>query len=305
MSKSFNLNIVLALVGVFAVAVFLFMFQSPSIPVDQVNGDESIEDQNADNGNQNQEENGNENGEGNSEEDPQENNSNSNEAEEGNPETNEIEYLWGLDSASIVDQSFYDCFMTNFGEPVAFGRYLETKDGVSYGLSEEEVAFLHENGIKIIPIYNHFIDGTTYEKGVQEAQTAISYAEAIGVPEDVFIFANVEPEYPIDAEFLLGWFDTMQSSQYKPGVYGIFGEGRELTFAFETALNTNEAILEEMAVWHSSEPYIGITTKENKPEFAPEVPDFVNVSIWQYGIDAETCNIDTNLINSSIMDSLW
>ncbi|WP_161568262.1 glycoside hydrolase domain-containing protein [Anaerobacillus alkaliphilus] len=304
MLKNINVNIMLAVVGIFAVTVFLFMLQSHSVPVDQVSEEVTVEENGneaskSENGNHDETEtNTNDNG-------SEENESNGSDIEEANENTNGQEYLWGLDSADRVDQSFYDCFVTNFGEPVAFGRYLETKDGVSYGLSEEEVAFLQDKGIKIIPIYNHFIDGTTYEKGVQEAETAITYAEAIGVTEGVYIFANVEPEYPIDADFLLGWFETIQSSQYKPGVYGIFGEGRELTAAFERALGNNEAIGEEMAVWHSSEPYIGITTKENKPEFAPDVPDFVNVSIWQYGIDAETCNIDTNLINSEIMDSLW
>ncbi|MFE8700787.1 glycoside hydrolase domain-containing protein [Cytobacillus sp. FJAT-54145] len=214
------------------------------------------------------------------------------------------EYVWGLDTASIVDELFFGCVEQNYGEPAAFGRYLETKEGVSYGITAEEVSFFKERDIKIIPIYNHFTDATGYEKGVSEAETAIQYAQENEVPEGIYIFADIEPTYPVDSSFLLGWYETIMDSPYLVGFYGIFSEGEPLTIAYEDLL-TNIKDSSEIAIWHSSEPYVGITTKENAPSFRPEVPDFVNVTIWQYGIDGDTCNIDTNLLRSDILDKLW
>jgi hypothetical protein len=221
------------------------------------------------------------------------------------PEDNQPEYVWGVDSASAVDQSFYECITSNYGEPIAFGRYLGTKEGVSAGLTTEEVEFLHNNGVQIILIYNQFTDATTFDKGVQEAEAAISLAEDIGAPEGVFIYADIEPSYPVDSDFILGWYDTIATSPYSPGIYGIFSDEEEVTVSYEEAISSNEELQDNLSIWHSGSPLVGVTSKEEAPEFRPEVPDFVPVSIWQYGIEGEECNIDTNLIDSQVLDQLW
>lgn len=215
------------------------------------------------------------------------------------------EIIWGVDSASYTTEEFYGCVQANFGEPEIWGRYLEDKDGVSYGLTTEEVQLLHSEGVSILVIYNHFTDGTTYEKGVAEAEQAIAYAEALGVPEGVALFANVEPEYPIDANFILGWYDTIEPSIYHPAIYGLFTEGSDVWVAYEEAVAENAEIGESYIVW-SNQPQIGITTEDNAPdEYNVEAPENARNWAWQYGLDAETCNIDTNLFDAAIFDYVW
>lgn len=216
-------------------------------------------------------------------------------------------FEWGIDTASIVDEAFYACVRENFGEPAYVGRYLETKEGVSHGISQEEAEFLHSQGVKIIPIYNHFTDATTFERGVEEAQLAIQYAQEAGIPEGVAIFANVEPNYPVDQAFIRGWTETMLESPYVPGIYGVFREASDsavlssyLAFAGE-----HQELAQRLAVW-TSDVEFGISTKANAPtSFEPEAEAVTTVDIWQYGIDAEACNIDTNLMRSEFMDLLW
>jgi len=224
------------------------------------------------------------------------------------PETPEsIDTVWGIDTASIVDRQFFACVKENFGFPAFVGRYLETKEGVSYGITKEEAAFLHEQGVKILPIYNHFTDATTYEGGVAEAKQAIRLAGEAGIPEGVAIFADVEPDYPVDAEFLRGWTATMLESSYVPGLYAVLVEASDskalssyLRFAQE-----HQELASELAVW-TSDVEVGITTKANAPQaYAPEAEAVTTVDVWQYGIDAEACNIDTNLMRSSFVDYLW
>ncbi|WP_245805836.1 glycoside hydrolase domain-containing protein [Bacillus alkalicellulosilyticus] len=216
------------------------------------------------------------------------------------------EILWGVDSASLTDQEFFACVINNFGDPVIWGRYLEDKDGVSFGLITEEVELLHDNGVSILVIYNHFTDGTTYEKGVSEAETAIEYAQNIGVPEGVAIFANVEPFYPIDSAFIQGWYDTIDPSEYTPAIYGVFSPDGDnnVRIAFEAAVDDNPEILDNTIIW-TNQPQIGITTEANAPEFDPQGPENALTWAWQYGIDAETCNIDTVLYESAILDFVW
>ncbi len=218
-----------------------------------------------------------------------------------------IDTAWGIDTASIVDEPFYACVRDSFGEPAYVGRYLETKEGVSYGIQPEEVELLHGKGIKILPIYNHFTDATTYDRGVAEAEQAIEMAGELGIPEGVAIFADVEPNYPVDAEFIRGWTETMLASPYEPGVYGVFREASDskllssyLAFAWQ-----HQELASQLFVW-TSDVDIGITTKANAPKaYAPEAEKVTTVDVWQYGIDAEACNIDTNLMRSEFLKYLW
>jgi hypothetical protein len=212
--------------------------------------------------------------------------------------------LWGVDTASKLDQAFLQCVVDNYGKPSVFGRYLETKEGVSAGLTPEEVELLHQQGIKIIPIYNHFTNATTYENGAHEAQAAIAYAQQIGIPEGNAIFADIEPTYPVDENFIRGWVDTLLGSPYKPGIYGVFTNDSALTAAYQAAIASNQNVQSQTVIW-SSNPDPGVTPQANAPEFQPGAPANVPVSIWQYGIDGEICNIDTNLIQSTVLDFLW
>ncbi|MDQ0256306.1 hypothetical protein J2S74_003726 [Evansella vedderi] len=251
------------------------------------NGTEDETGNGEDNGNGDEADNGEENGNGNG---------------EANGETPDT--VWGVDSASLTTEDMLMCVRENFGDPQVWARYLGDKEGVSYGLTQEEVELLHSNDIDIMVIWNHFTDATGYEKGQSEATAAIEMARDFGIPEGVAIFANVEPIYPIDADFLLGWYDALEESEYESGVYGIFHPDRELYTAYEIAAEENPSLLENNYVWTSS-PEHGITTEENAPEYDPLAPEGALIAGWQYGIDAETCNIDTNHFDSNVFDALW
>ena len=222
--------------------------------------------------------------------------------EDGTVELPEV--VWGIDSASETTSEFIACVRENFGEPVIFGRYLGDKEGVSNGLTEEQVRLIQEQGGYILPIFNQFENATGFDNGVAEAEEAIRLAQEIGIPEGVAIFADIEPEYPVDSAFISGWFETISASPYRSGIYGIFDPDRALTAAYEEASENNTALLEENVIWTAS-PNIGITTKDEAPEYNPDAPEGSLVLGWQYGIDAETCNIDTNLFDREIVEVLW
>lgn len=214
------------------------------------------------------------------------------------------ENVWGVDSASITDNERISCVRNNFGEPKVWGRYLVDKNGVSFGLTEDEVNLLHDQGIKVLIIWNHFEDATGYDNGYAEANEAIQAAGDFGVPEGVALFADVEPIYPIDSGFIRGWYDAIEESAYEAGIYGIFDSDEELYQAFEAAAEENEVLLDDLYVWTAS-PNVGITTEENAPEYNPDSPESSTVIGWQYGIDSQSCNIDTNWFNGEYLDVLW
>lgn len=236
----------------------------------------------------------------------QEDNSNSNEngdASASNNTSND-EIVWGVDSASHTTSDMLACVRENFGEPVIWGRYVGEKEGVSEGITTDEVELLHTNDIKVLPIWNHFVDATGYENGRDEAEQAIAKAKELGIPEGVAIFADIEPDYPVDSAFIRGWHEVIFNSNYESGIYGVFDAESDLTVAFEEAAQSDSSILERTYIWTAA-PSPGVTTESNAPEFAPEAPENSNVAGWQYGIDAESCNIDTNLFPANMTEVLW
>jgi hypothetical protein len=212
--------------------------------------------------------------------------------------------IWGVDSANLTTKDLLACVTDNFGSPDIWGRYLGDKEGISKGVTSDEIELLHSNEIKILLIWNHFEDARGYENGQKQAQDAIQMAKDLGVPEGVAIFADIEPSYPVDSEFIRGWFETMNKSAYPPGVYGVFDAEQELYKALEQAGQDNGELLANTYVWTAA-PNVGITTEKNAPEYNPEAPDNALIGGWQYGLEAQGCNIDTNLFHSDLLDVVW
>lgn len=224
--------------------------------------------------------------------------------EKAKPSDELPEIVWGIDSASETTKDFYACVKENFGDPVVFGRYLGEREGISVGLTREQVELIRAEGDFILPIYNHFDNATGYDNGVAHAKEAIKLAGDVRIPEGVAIFADIEPGYPVDSEFIKGWFETIEASAYNSGIYGVFDPEQALYKAYQGAVESYGAILEKNYIWTAA-PSAGITAEDKAPEFKPSAPKGSLALGWQYGLDAETCNIDTNLFKREIVDVLW
>ena len=220
------------------------------------------------------------------------------------PKNDSPTYVWGVDSASFTTENLLACVREHIGAPKVWGRYLGDKDGVSYGLKKEEVQLLHAEGIRLLLIYNHFEDARGFDNGKKQAAQAIQLAKNLGAPPGVAIFADIEPGYPVDAAFIRGWFEGLAGSDYQPGIYGIFAPDRQLTAAFQKAVQANPQVKTETIIW-SAFPQIGITTEQEAPSFQGQAPEGSLLLGWQYGIDAQSCNIDTNLFKEDLLQYLW
>lgn len=220
---------------------------------------------------------------------------------DNNESNREEKIYWGVDSASYTDTELKECVIENYGQPAVWGRYLGTIEDVSVGLDTDEVQRLHDNNIHILVIYNHFNQATGYEHGKEEAQSAIQLAQELNIPDSVAIFADIEPTYKVDSDFINGWFDTMSDSKYEAGIYGVFNENGNLSDNF---LEANSSTQENTILW-TAYPQKEITSKDDAPDYNPQGPDNTKLYGWQYGIDGEQCNIDTNLFINNLLDYLW
>lgn len=212
--------------------------------------------------------------------------------------------IWGVDSAAKATEELYRCVTLNFGIPDVWGRYLNTIENVSEGLTKEEISFLKGKGVKILPIYNNFREAVGRQAGRVSAQNAIFNAQRLGIPKDVFIFANVERFFDVDANWIIGWAEMFYESSYRPGIYHDPTEG-PFSQAFCEALETSKVVKEQIVLW-SAEPEVGATKKADFPAFKPTTPQCGgNVWAWQYGRDAKACPVDTILVQKRLYGHLY
>ena len=213
-------------------------------------------------------------------------------------------YIWGVDSAAIVNDELFNCVKSNFGSPRYWGRYLTDVPNVSEGLTKEEIAFIRNKGMKVLPIYNVFSEAVGYSKGQIAARNAVYNARRLGIPNNIALFANVERFFDVDEAWIRGWVESLYPTGYRPGIYHDPTEG---AFAQEycKAVTTNNQVAVQAILW-SAEPEPGPTKERNAPAFAPSKPNCKgNVWLWQYGRDADVCPIDTNLADSRVLQYLY
>lgn len=215
-----------------------------------------------------------------------------------------VKGIWGVDSATIANESLYDCVVSNFGKPKFWGRYLVTVPNAADGLSPQEVSFLHNHGIKIMPIYSAFSQAKGYMQGQIQARNAIFHARRLGIPKNVVLFANVERFFPVDEGWIRGWVDAIYPSGYRPGFYHDPVEGDfQAAFCLSTKQSTR---VKEQAILWSAQPEIGVSSEPKAPEFSPSIVNCEgNVWGWQYGRDAQECPIDTNVVTENLFKYLW
>ncbi|NRD80072.1 DUF1906 domain-containing protein [Bacillus sp. BRMEA1] len=212
-----------------------------------------------------------------------------------------VKVVWGVDSSVSVNDEVLNCVQKQFGHPDFWGRYLSTVPGTSEGLTKNEILFLKAKGIKILPIYNNFEQSVGKSNGVVAARNAVYNASRLGIRKGTVIFANIERFFDVDAQWLIGWVETLYTSVYRPGFYfdPIVGDfnGQYCKAINESTLMKNQSIL-----W-SAKPEKGISNKRSHPKYAPRGPNCSgNVWAWQYGRDAKVCPIDTNLAEMKLFE---
>lgn len=211
--------------------------------------------------------------------------------------------IWGVDSSKKVTENLYQCVAHHYGTPGFWGRYLQTVSGSAEGLTRQEIHFLQNKGLKVIPIFSNFGGATGYRNGKVTAQNAVFHAHRLGIPKDTFLFANIEKEYDVDEAWIRGWVDSMYTSGFRQGLY-CDPRRSALNQAYCSAVSKDSKVAEQTVIW-SQEPTTGVTMKTNAPSFNPGKPNCkANVWIWQYGENAPDCQVDTNLLDNRLMDYL-
>ncbi|MBA2874185.1 glycoside hydrolase domain-containing protein [Thermaerobacillus caldiproteolyticus] len=212
--------------------------------------------------------------------------------------------VWGVDSAARATEQLFYCVKNEFGYPKFWGRYLTDVPNVSDGLNKEEITLLRNYGIKVMPIYNVFREAVGYANGQVAARNAIFHARRLGIPKNKVLFANIEDYFPVDEGWIRGWVETLYPTGYRPGLYADPTKG-DFSNAYCEAVQQNNQVAVQTMIW-SAAPRPGTTKEQKAPKYQPATPNCkANVWAWQYGRDAETCPIDTNLADRRLLEFLY
>ena len=114
----------------------------------------------------------------------------------------------------------------------------------------------------------------------------------------------MEAYISVDEAWIRGWVETIIPTGYRSGIYHNPVEG-DFSESFCEAIAQNNQIAVQAILW-SVAPDPGVSKERNAPKFAPALPKCKsNVWVWQYGRDAESCPIDTNLMDNRVLTYLY
>ena len=140
---------------------------------------------------------------------------------------------WGVDSISRASTPMeagvlFDYVTKTAGAmPSFWGRYLNYDGTNDLNKKEADFIFSHsKSACRILPIYLIKPPGDLQgaeSAGVHHAHVALALAAdlAVGVPEGVALYADIEPSYKVSKDWIMGWWKTMASSGYagRGGLY--------------------------------------------------------------------------------------
>jgi hypothetical protein len=243
---------------------------------------------------------------------------------------------WGVDSLSPANQpagafgTLYDFVVRRTGmQPRFWGRYLSS-------IGPAEVPFLHDRDVLVLPIYNGAGPASVAggrANGRNDATKAINQATAVGVPANLAVYGDIEPNWAPSGDWLLGWWETFAPSPYFEGLYGNPIPGNPFRTAFETAFDQRPVQVPPLTtatlLWSQQPQVPNLGGNQGCPTgriarshaWAPAVPtrSADTVCLWQFKINClpfpGTSNvaagftgngkIDNNLATELALDRMW
>ncbi|HDR7429963.1 TPA: DUF1906 domain-containing protein [Bacillus toyonensis] len=229
--------------------------------------------------------------------------------------------FWGIDSCELSNhiipntgnKKLLKHVTDQLGKPDFWGRYIGGNSSCPNGvLTLSEIKFLHDNGIKILVIYNgaspsHMI----YEQeGIDDANKAINIATDLGISyagHEVIIYLDIEESWTPTPMYLHGWSKTLNNTGVLiPGFYCNTISPNFLTSFCAARLFSDEV---DKTVLYTTQPQKTCTNKAQAPSWNPQDPICIplvhsdpGVQVWQYSINCLGGFVDLDLMTSFAFD---
>jgi hypothetical protein len=209
-------------------------------------------------------------------------------------------------------------------QPLFVGRYIKNPNPKAE-VSKEEIAALRKQGISLLPIYcptqaHVETKGDQGRKwGEEAAKNAVGLAGTLHIPNDVFVYANIEPHWALTSDWVIGWCEGYGASA-REGYGGLYcglrhvGSKGSIVKALDE-LDTRSPRM--FMAHHVLRPAVWLTLPDangrRSPDWLPTVsPEIGDVDIWQYGIgvvgpklDATAWGYDRDIASLYAYNHMW
>ncbi|AHG88564.1 protein of unknown function DUF1906 [Gemmatirosa kalamazoonensis] len=198
------------------------------------------------------------------------------------------------------------------GTPAFVGRYIKNPASAAQ-VTDKEIEFIRGQGCSLLPIYcptqaHTGMKGPDGQKwGREAAKNAVGLARGLHIPDDVFVYANIEPHWVLTPDWVVGWCEGYDALT-RQGFGGLYcgqlhiAPGGPIVQAMKTLGGRAPAVWLTRAMGDGRDPGL-------LPAAAQEIGD---VDIWQYavgvvgqGLDSRAWGYDRDLASSYAFDHMW
>jgi hypothetical protein len=213
-------------------------------------------------------------------------------------------YRFGIDAASPTHQGLIPQVAAAFTAPAFVGRY-----GPVYAITAEEAAWLHQQRIAILAIWNESQDGSalggTIPDGVAAAGRAVAFWRGMGTPAGTAIYIDVEASFWISGEYLTGWVQGCHAAGFVGGCYINSIGGNSHNAAYQWMRERVAADVPSLIYASEPEPYALKDTVAQEWQASAPAGFERDVAVWQYWEGSLDGQIDLDMCNDLGWAHLW
>lgn len=178
--------------------------------------------------------------------------------------------------------TLYDWIKRQRCFPAFWGRTLLGENCIT----EEEIDFLRSQDCKVLLIARDLSEATVSGiNGTKDALRAAEAARALGVPAGTAIFAQIEPHWSVNHNWMLSFAHTMVSNGYVPGFIGNTDSSKNFNFdrQYSHYVQATKEVNAFGAVVMATEP----KCKKVPAKWAPYCPSALepeDIQLWACGM---------------------
>ena len=209
---------------------------------------------------------------------------------------------WGNDCATSFQAIAANVHAAYGSLPSWVGRYIGT-----YALTPGEIAFLHSNNIRILPIWNSLTADQAAgddAEGAWHGTRAVQSAKAFDIPAGTPIAVDIEqPWYP-SAAFFTGYAREVDAGSYLPAAYlNVIETAHTVPFLEAVAAHGKPIFI------YTSEPELNVyrgTIKTTWDDFSPWLGSHADLVLWQqYSENELNGTVDLDVATAQGYGLLW
>ena len=212
-------------------------------------------------------------------------------------------------------------------KPAFLGRYIKNAKAPTAVARAAEIKFIRDQGIAFLPIYAGILrseaglgDRQGRAAGKRAATDVITLADKI--PGDVFVYANIEPEWTLTKDWVIGWCEGYGASG-REGFGGLYCGSDHLSAngpVAEAMSDLQGGSVQSMQMFmthHVTRPAVWLTAvatgSRRNAAFLPRPSSAIGeVDLWQYacavvgsGLASDSWGYDLDLASDYAFDHMW